>query len=78
MARKSITRTGAQDSRESSAMADRSPQMPLKTRCSFWHLVDTAVSPMTAGDMADQASHGMATIWTPMLMTSRSWSKRST
>ena len=44
----------------------------------FWPPTDTAASPMTAAAMADRASPGTATTWTPTPTTSRRSSKRST
>jgi hypothetical protein len=51
-----ITMTGAQGSLLSSVTVGRSRPMHSKTRCSFWHHADTAVSRMTDAVMADRAS----------------------
>ena len=70
MAPRFITRTGARDSPWSSVMAGRSMRTPWKTKCFFWPPADIVASRMTGAAMADRASPGMATKWTPTPTTS--------
>ena len=53
--RRSTTRTGAQDNPSSSATAGRSMRTAGKTRCYFWHPMDTGALPMTVAAMAGQS-----------------------
>lgn len=59
------------DHRSSSATAGHSAPTPLKIKCSFLRLADTAVSRTIVEDTAGRASRGRATIWIPMPMTSK-------
>jgi sodium/potassium-transporting ATPase subunit alpha len=77
-ARRSITRTGAESSRWSSAMAGPSPRTPSKIRCSSWLPAVIGASPTIAGATADRVSPGAATTWTPTPTISRRSSRRST
>ena len=64
--------------RSSSATAGRSLRTPGNPRCSFLAPTAIAALPMTVAAMADPASRGTATTWTPMPTTWRSCSRRST
>ncbi len=69
--RRSVTRTGAPDSRSCSATVGPSARIAGRARWSSWPLRAIAALPMTVVATAGRASPGTVTRWTPMPTISR-------